>query len=144
MTNSSIRKSPKQEHVAEGLWEIHVNESTIQQRQIWLIVDSWIRNNKERIPRSQALSINASNNVSQSTWYVERIHKEWFVRNYSGKMVHRCRLSKVVIWWRLNRRKSDNSTNLPWETILMELRLQKSDDVTRTGQLFSTEEYKVR
>ena len=31
--------------------------------------------------------------------------KERFVRNYSGKMVHRCRLSKVVVWWRLDRRE---------------------------------------
>ena len=50
-------------------WEIGINgcESTIQPRQIWLVVDSWIRNQEEPIPRSLAWSIHASNNVSQST-----------------------------------------------------------------------------
>ena len=84
------------------------NESTMQQTHIWLIVDSWKRNKEEPIPRSQVWSINASNNVSQSTWCVEKSQtsKEWFVRDYSGKMVHRCRLSKVVLWWRLDRREN--------------------------------------
>ena len=123
--NWAIRKSPKQEHVAEGLQEIRGDEplqsrikgfdycngptlrvlrdffqetisrlrhqlgnwyrilhmrkmhaaigkkSTVEQRQIWLIVDSWMHDKEEPIPRSYAWSINASNNVSQSTWYVE-------------------------------------------------------------------------
>ena len=32
--------------------------------------------------------------------------KEWFVRDYSGKMGHRCSLAKVIVWWRLDRREN--------------------------------------
>ena len=162
--NWAIRKTPKQEHVAEGLQEVrgaqplqprikgfhywngqygnlrvlrdffeetmsrfrlkvgnwyrilHMRKmhqaigkkSTVEQWQIWLIVDSWIRNKEEPIPRSQAWSINASYNVSQSTWYVEKCQtsKEWFVRNFSGKMVHRCSPPKVIVWWRWDKREN--------------------------------------
>ena len=72
----------------------------------WPIVDSWIRNKEEPIPRSQAWSINATNNESQGTWYVEKSHtsKLWFVPHYSGTMAQRQQVPQVVVWRRLDRR----------------------------------------
>ena len=75
-------------------------KSTVEQRQIWHIVDSWIQNKEQPIPRSQAWSIIASNNVSQSTWQVEKSHisKEWSVPNYCWKMVKGRKVSRGFVW----------------------------------------------
>ena len=62
----------------------------ISTEQIWHVVDSWTRGIEEPIPSCWALSIIASNNVSQSTWYVVRKTKKckaWSSPNYSWKVV---------------------------------------------------------
>ena len=82
-------------------------KSTVEQRQIWLIVGSWIRNKEEPVPRSQAWSINASSNASHKAKDMLRKAKlpkngscETFLESWST----RCSLSKVIVWWRWDRR----------------------------------------
>ena len=116
--NGAIWKSPKQEHVAEGLWETGRNT---------------------RLLRSQARSTNAPNNVSQSKWYLEK--KPNFQRMVRAKRFWKDGTQMPTITSRSltkvgQKRKSDITTHLPCKTIPVKLHLKKGDDGKGTGKLF--------
>ena len=67
-------------------------------------LDTWWKKNQYWGPWTW--SNNASHNVSQSTWYVEKSQKckEGSLPNYFWKMVQRWQVPQVVVWRRLDRR----------------------------------------
>ena len=113
-------------------------ESTIKQRQIWHIVDSWIRNKEEPIPRSWAWSIIASNNVSQSTWHVTKrqTSKEWSVPNYSWKMEKEREMSRGFVWAWMDRTNQTVRRTCLGRPFLWSYTYTKGDDGRRTGTWF--------
>ena len=106
-------------------------KSTVEQRQMWHIVDEWIRDKEKPLRRHQVWSDNASNNVSQGS----QTSKEWFAPKLfweDGTMMQTIRIRCVKMLGQ--ERKSDTTTHLPWKTVPLKPHQKEGDD--GKGNLF--------
>ena len=122
-------------------------ESTIQQWQIWHIVDPWIRDKEEPILGCWAWSVIASNSVSQSSFHKARDmlrkaknakngHWHTILERWYKDAPHRANLSELDG----QKNKSDNTTHLHWKTFPIKLHLRWE----KNWHIVSKKENKVR
>ena len=191
----AIQKSPKQEHVADGLWEIGGDQplqsritkdlitevgnneifeyyETSWERQSPGIVYCTCRKCMQPAARNRQYNKDRHDSLSIPGYVIKKNQSRGSRHGQStGQMMyHKARATlrrrnfqwrvRAILFWKDGtqmqtiksrclmkvgqRRKSYNTTHLPWKTMPMKLQLKKGDDGKRTALLFWTKEYKVR